>query len=98
MAPGPAFANSATALPGGQFTDFLGTPAAANQRLAERGLAPADAGLREMCTAQLRLLREHEHRQYRRRRPRDSREGLPGRRVRPRSSQRRSVPWRTAWT
>ncbi|MEV0223108.1 ABATE domain-containing protein [Streptomyces sp. NPDC050704] len=56
--PALAFANSAIALPGGQFTDFLGTPATANQWLAERGFAPADAGLREMCTAQLRSLRE----------------------------------------
>lgn len=51
-------ANSAIALPGGQFIDLLGTPAAANQWLAERDLAPADAGLQEMCTAQLRSLRE----------------------------------------
>ncbi|MEU6768673.1 ABATE domain-containing protein [Streptomyces sp. NPDC046853] len=52
------FANSAIALPGGQFTDFLGTPEAANQWLTDRDLAPADAGLQEMCTAQLRTLRE----------------------------------------
>ncbi|MGW5862606.1 CGNR zinc finger domain-containing protein [Streptomyces sp. NPDC055239] len=52
------FANSAVALPGGQFADFLGTPAAANRWLAERDLAPADSGLQEMCTAQLRTLRE----------------------------------------
>ncbi|MEU8382749.1 ABATE domain-containing protein [Streptosporangium sp. NPDC048865] len=53
------FVNSAVALPGGQFVDLLGTPEAANRWLAERGLAPADAGLREMCTTQLRSLREH---------------------------------------
>ncbi|WP_336207158.1 CGNR zinc finger domain-containing protein [Nonomuraea sp. LPB2021202275-12-8] len=53
------FVNSAIALPGGQFIDLLGTPEATNQWLAERGLAPADAGLREMCTTQLRSLREH---------------------------------------
>ncbi|MEV0118554.1 ABATE domain-containing protein [Streptomyces sp. NPDC050844] len=52
------FANSAIALPGGQFTDLLGTPAAANQWLFAHDLAPADAGLQEMCTAQLRTLRE----------------------------------------
>ncbi|WP_348541589.1 ABATE domain-containing protein [Streptomyces sp. MZ04] len=52
------FANSAIALPGGQFTDLLGTPAAANQWLFAHDLAPADAGLQEMCTAQLRALRE----------------------------------------
>ncbi|WP_240138635.1 CGNR zinc finger domain-containing protein [Streptomyces sp. MUM 178J] len=52
------FANSAVALPGGQFSDLLGTPASANRWLSEHGLAPADAGLREMCTAQLRSLRE----------------------------------------
>lgn len=53
------FANSAFALPGGQFVDLLGSPAAANRWLAERGLAPADAGLQEMCVTQLRSLREH---------------------------------------
>ena len=52
------FANSAVALPGGQFTDALGTPAAANRWLTEHGLAPADAGLQAMCAAQLRALRE----------------------------------------
>jgi predicted RNA-binding Zn ribbon-like protein len=53
------FVNSAIALPGGQFIDRLGTPAAANQWLTERGLAPADAGVQEMCATQLRSLREH---------------------------------------
>jgi predicted RNA-binding Zn ribbon-like protein len=53
------FANSAIALPGGQFIDLLGTPAATNQWLAERGLAPADAGVQEMCATQLRSMREH---------------------------------------
>ncbi|WP_405771617.1 ABATE domain-containing protein [Streptomyces sp. NBC_01538] len=52
------FANSSVALPGGQFLDLLGTPATAGQWLTERDLAPADAGLRETCTAQLRSLRE----------------------------------------
>jgi predicted RNA-binding Zn ribbon-like protein len=52
-------ANSAPALPGGQFLDFLGSPAAAGQWLADRGLAPAEAGIREMCAARLRGLREH---------------------------------------
>jgi len=53
------FVNSAIALPGGHFFDLLGTPEAANQWLMERGLAPADAGVQEMCTTQLRSLREH---------------------------------------
>ncbi|MFC9685372.1 ABATE domain-containing protein [Streptomyces sp. NPDC056948] len=56
--PALAFANSAIASPGGKFTDLLGTPAQANQWLTDRGLAPVDAGLREMCTAQLRSMRE----------------------------------------
>jgi predicted RNA-binding Zn ribbon-like protein len=53
------FVNSAIALPGGQFIDLLGTPAATNQWLTERGLAPADAGVQEMCATQLRSMREH---------------------------------------
>ncbi|QCX74259.1 CGNR zinc finger [Streptomyces sp. YIM 121038] len=52
------FADSAIALPGGQFLDLLGSPAAANRWLVEHGLAPDDAGLQEMCAAQLRTLRE----------------------------------------
>jgi hypothetical protein len=52
------FVNSAIALPVGQFIDLLGTPAAAGRWLVERGLAPADVGVREMCAAQLRSLRE----------------------------------------
>ncbi|WP_184576288.1 CGNR zinc finger domain-containing protein [Streptomyces zagrosensis] len=52
------FANSAIALPGGQFLDLLGSPAATNQWLTEHDLAPNDAGLQEMCAAQLRTLRE----------------------------------------
>ncbi|MGI5291969.1 CGNR zinc finger domain-containing protein [Nonomuraea polychroma] len=56
--PSLALANSAIALPGGHFVDVLGTPAAANQWLTERGLAPVDVGMREMCAAQLRSLRE----------------------------------------
>ena len=53
-----ALANSAVALPGGHFLDLLDTPAAANQWLVERSLAPADAGVRETCAARLRSLRE----------------------------------------
>ncbi|MFF3438606.1 CGNR zinc finger domain-containing protein [Streptosporangium sp. NPDC002721] len=53
------FVNSALALPGGHFVDLLGTPEAANRWLTGHGLAPADAGLREMCTTQLRSMREH---------------------------------------
>jgi predicted RNA-binding Zn ribbon-like protein len=52
------FVNTLVALPGGQFIDLLGTSEAANRWLAERDLAPADAGLSEMCTTQLRSLRE----------------------------------------
>ncbi len=52
------FVNSVIALPGGQFVDLLGTPAAVNRWLAERGLAPEDAGVQEMCATQLRSLRE----------------------------------------
>lgn len=53
------FVNSAIALPGGHFIDLLGTPATTNRWLTERGLAPADVEVREMCAAQLRSLREH---------------------------------------
>ncbi|MCE7002786.1 ABATE domain-containing protein [Kibdelosporangium philippinense] len=53
------FVNSTIALPGGQFIDFLGTPEGVNEWLTEHGLAPADAGVQEMCAAQLRSLREH---------------------------------------
>ncbi|MDT9691069.1 ABATE domain-containing protein [Streptomyces sp. P9(2023)] len=53
------FVNSAIALPGGHFIDFLDTPESANRWLTEHGLAPADAGVRERCAAQLRTLREH---------------------------------------
>ncbi|MFG2004574.1 CGNR zinc finger domain-containing protein [Spirillospora sp. NPDC048911] len=53
------FVNTAIALPGGQFIDLLGTPQGANRWLTEHGLAPADAGVQEMCAAQLRSLREH---------------------------------------
>ncbi|MGW1491249.1 CGNR zinc finger domain-containing protein [Streptomyces sp. NBC_00191] len=53
-----ALANSAIALVGGHTVDLLGTPAQANHWLTERGLAPVDAGMREMCATQLRSLRE----------------------------------------
>ncbi|MFQ3555253.1 ABATE domain-containing protein [Streptomyces gramineus] len=53
-----ALANSAITLPGGHTVDLLAAPAQANDWLAERGLAPVDAGMREMCAAQLRALRE----------------------------------------
>lgn len=53
------FVDSAMSLPGDQLIDLLGTPASASRWLVERGLAPADAELREMCVAQLRSLREH---------------------------------------
>ncbi|MEG3627393.1 CGNR zinc finger domain-containing protein [Streptomyces poriticola] len=53
-----ALVNSAVALPGGHTIDLLGTPAQANRWLTARGLAPVDAGMRDMCAAQLRSLRE----------------------------------------
>ncbi|MEV6591062.1 CGNR zinc finger domain-containing protein [Streptomyces acidicola] len=56
--PSLALANSAIALPGGHTVDLLGTPAQTNHWLTERGLAPVDAGMQEMCAAQLRSLRE----------------------------------------
>ncbi|MGW1837403.1 ABATE domain-containing protein [Streptomyces sp. NPDC002067] len=56
--PALALANSAVALPGGHTADLLGTPAQAERWLARRDLAPDDAGLAEVCAAQLRSLRE----------------------------------------
>ncbi|MGI5377325.1 CGNR zinc finger domain-containing protein [Streptomyces sp. CA-251387] len=56
--PSLALVNSVMALPGGHYVDLLGTPAAANHWLVGLGLAPVDAGMREMCAAQLRSLRE----------------------------------------
>lgn len=56
--PALALANSAVALPGGHTADLLGTPAQAEQWLARRDLAPAGAGLAEVCATQLRSLRE----------------------------------------
>ncbi|MFB6837889.1 CGNR zinc finger domain-containing protein [Streptomyces sp. NPDC056361] len=53
------FVNSVIALPGGQYIDLLGTPATTDQWLTEHGLAPSDAGVQDMCAAQLRSLREH---------------------------------------
>ncbi|WP_410598994.1 CGNR zinc finger domain-containing protein [Amycolatopsis sp. lyj-90] len=53
-----ALANTAIALPGGQFTDLLGSPALATDWLVEHGLAPVDAGLQEMCAGLVRSLRE----------------------------------------
>jgi predicted RNA-binding Zn ribbon-like protein len=53
------FVNSAIALPNGHFVDLLGTPDATNEWLTGHGLAPAGAGVQEMCATQLRSLREH---------------------------------------
>ncbi|WP_246843010.1 ABATE domain-containing protein [Allokutzneria sp. NRRL B-24872] len=53
------FANSALALPNGQFVDHLGTPTATAAWLREHGLAPPGVEVSEMCAAQLRSLREH---------------------------------------
>ncbi|NUK53172.1 ABATE domain-containing protein [Streptomyces lunaelactis] len=51
-------ANSAIVLPGDRFLDPLGTPSGANQWLVDHALAPADAGLQEICAARMRSLRE----------------------------------------
>ncbi|MQY35553.1 hypothetical protein SRB17_35310 [Streptomyces sp. RB17] len=51
-------ANSALVLPGGQRADLLDTPGAAQRWLVDRGLAPADAELRDTCASRLRSLRE----------------------------------------
>ncbi|MFC9248068.1 CGNR zinc finger domain-containing protein [Streptomyces sp. NPDC057136] len=56
--PSLALANSAPALPGGHTVDLLGTPEQANRWLTQRGLAPVDAGMQEMCASQLRSMRE----------------------------------------
>ncbi|WP_432168691.1 CGNR zinc finger domain-containing protein [Streptomyces sp. bgisy031] len=53
-----ALVNSSITLTGGHTVDLLGTPAQVNQWLTERGLAPVDAGVREVCATQLRSLRE----------------------------------------
>ncbi|WP_440554746.1 CGNR zinc finger domain-containing protein [Streptomyces sp. SCPE 10] len=53
-----ALVNSAMVLTGGHMVDLLGTPTQANHWLTERGLAPVDADMREMCATQLRSLRE----------------------------------------
>lgn len=52
-----ALANSVVTLPGGHTADLLDTPARTNHWLTRHGLAPADIGMREMCTDQLRALR-----------------------------------------
>ncbi|MFB9319675.1 CGNR zinc finger domain-containing protein [Cryptosporangium minutisporangium] len=52
-------ADSAVALPGGQRLDLLGTPEDATRWLVERGLAPDDAALQEVCAGRLRALRGH---------------------------------------
>jgi predicted RNA-binding Zn ribbon-like protein len=53
------FVNTAIALPGGQYVDLLGTPEVVNDWLTNHDLAPAGAGIQEMCATQLRALREH---------------------------------------
>jgi predicted RNA-binding Zn ribbon-like protein len=57
--PALALANSALVLPGGHAVDLLGDPRRANAWLTERGLAPVDAGMQELCAGLLRTLREH---------------------------------------
>ena len=56
--PSLALANSAVTLPGGHTIDLLAAPEQANRWLTQRGLAPVDAGMRDMCAAQLRSMRE----------------------------------------
>ncbi|WP_454337349.1 CGNR zinc finger domain-containing protein [Streptomyces glaucescens] len=53
-----ALVNSAVTLPGGHTVDLLATPAQTNHWMTERGLAPVDIGMQDMCAAQLRSLRE----------------------------------------
>jgi hypothetical protein len=52
------FANSGVVLAGGHVLDLVATPGAASAWLHERKLAPADAGMREQCAAQLRVMRQ----------------------------------------
>ncbi|UUS34076.1 ABATE domain-containing protein [Streptomyces changanensis] len=52
-------ANSAVTLPGGQRLDLLDTPAGAERWLVDRGLAPVDTGMQELCASLLRSLRDH---------------------------------------
>ncbi|MGQ4364541.1 CGNR zinc finger domain-containing protein [Streptomyces sp. SAS_272] len=56
--PALALVNSTVALTGGRFADYLGTPSGADRWLAEHDLAPADAGLQEICAGRLRSMRE----------------------------------------
>ncbi|MGW3952642.1 ABATE domain-containing protein [Streptomyces sp. NPDC004752] len=56
--PSLALANSAIALPGGHTLDLLSTPPQANHWLTQRELAPADAGMHDICAARLRSMRE----------------------------------------
>lgn len=53
------FANTAIALPGGQYVDLLGSPGSVNSWLTAHNLAPENADVQEMCATQLRALREH---------------------------------------
>ncbi|MGG8406534.1 CGNR zinc finger domain-containing protein [Streptomyces sp. 12297] len=53
------FVNSALVLPGRHSVDLLDTPGRTNRWLTAHGLAPADAGVQEVCAARLRTLREH---------------------------------------
>ncbi|MDA2809490.1 ABATE domain-containing protein [Nocardiopsis sp. RSe5-2] len=53
------FADSSVSLPGGKRVDLLGTPRDAARWLVERGLAPPDTVLYELCSSRMRALREH---------------------------------------
>ncbi|GAA4609161.1 CGNR zinc finger domain-containing protein [Actinoplanes octamycinicus] len=55
--PGLDLANSRLAVPGQPPLDLLDSPAAAGRWLIDRGLAPADAVLHEVCAGRLRALR-----------------------------------------
>ncbi|MEU4738002.1 MULTISPECIES: ABATE domain-containing protein [Streptomyces] len=46
-------------MPGGQRLDLLDTPAGTERWLVDRGLAPVDTGMQELCASLLRSLREH---------------------------------------
>ncbi|WIM93393.1 ABATE domain-containing protein [Actinoplanes oblitus] len=55
--PGLDLANSRLVAPGNQVTDLLDGPEAATRWLIDRGLAPADAVLQEICAGRLRAMR-----------------------------------------
>ncbi|MEU9080117.1 CGNR zinc finger domain-containing protein [Kitasatospora sp. NPDC004745] len=56
--PSLALVNSSVTVPGGYVLDRLATPAGTNRWLLEHALAPADAGLQDMCAGLVRAMRE----------------------------------------